>query len=204
MAYVNKLAPLAIVLAVAIYCILSGTEGSGLKSEAKQAAKLPTFTEELFSPKFPPFSKRNPFYLPGTEPTAIVQSVPTDKKAVDDKAAGANAAKDFFASLTLNATYLAGEQRLAIISGQIYKQKDKLKQQNPSIPPFVVAQILPYEVLLECEGKTLHLRYSNVYAGGGASKGAMPSVLKSKVDSPGESKSKLTAPMSRPAGKAKP
>jgi hypothetical protein len=204
MAYINKLAPLATVLAIAIYCMLTGMAGSGSKSDAKQSAKLPVFTPELFSPIFPPYSKRNPFYLPGDEPKVAVQSVPTEKKVAEAKPAAAEAAKEFFASLALNATYLTGEQRLAIINGQIYKQKDKLKQQNPSIPPFIVAQILPYEVLLECEGKTLHLRYSNVYAGTGAPKSAIPTASKPKVDSKRESKSKLTAPVSRPATKANP
>jgi len=187
-----------------IYCMVTGPAGSGSKSEAKPPAKLPVFTAALYSPEFPPRSKRNPFYLPGEEPTAIAKSGQLEKKPAEVKAASANGASDFFSGLVLNATCLLGEKQLAIINGHAYKQKDTLKTQNPAIPPFVIAQILPYEVLLECQGKILHLRYSDVYAGTELRKSMKPSVSSADVGSKREPKSKSAAPNSRSANKAKP
>jgi len=96
------------------------------------------------------------------------------------------------------------KKQSAIINGQAYKRKDALKTLNPDIPPFVVAQILPYEVLLECQGKILHLRYSDVYAGTELRKSMKPSVSSADVGSKREPKSKSAAPNSRSANKAKP
>jgi hypothetical protein len=187
-----------------IYCMMTGMSGSGSKNETKQPDKLPVFTADLFSPELPPTSKRNPFYLPGEDPSGIEQTVASGNKASETKPAKTNAVKDPFSELVLNATYLMGEQRLAIINGQIYKQKDTLKPQNPSTPPFVIKQILPYEVLLECKGKIQHLRYSDVYAGTELKKSMKPSVANADGDSKREPKSKPAAPKSRSANNVKP
>ena len=69
---------------------------------------------------------------------------------------------DPLSSLTLSATSILAEQRLAVINGRIYAERERLKSNDPSAPPCVVARILPDRVILECEGRTATLSYANV------------------------------------------
>jgi|GEM_PF-4272724 len=63
--------------------------------------------------------------------------------------------------LVLNATCITGEQRLAIINGRTYRLKDTLDKSNAAAPSWVIAEILPHKVLLECQGKRLQLCYAD-------------------------------------------
>jgi hypothetical protein len=202
MDYAKKLAPLAAVLAVMIYCMTLGTTVAGSKKSNKPPEKLPEFKAELFAPKLPPRAKRNPFYLPGEEPTVIVEAAPKDKKAAPAKIDNVAAAKEYFSGLVLNATYLVGERRLATINGHIYKEKDKLNSSEPQVPTFVVSQILPYEVVLECGGQLFHLRYSDVYAGAKINPIAKSSDTRGKPSPQKESKVKPATPKGNAAPKA--
>ena len=72
--YVGKLAPLAVVLAVAVYCTVSGVMGSAAKEKAKPAAATPEFTAAHLTPKFPSFPERDPFQMPKNDSPAVAQS----------------------------------------------------------------------------------------------------------------------------------
>jgi hypothetical protein len=162
--YVGKLAPLAVVLATAVYCTVSGLIGSGSKLDVKPPAKLPEFTAALLSPTLPPASMRNPFRLPGEDSNKTVQSTPRGKKTVNAKAIDAKAVNANNDGLVLNATCIMGQQRLAVINGQVYRQKDTLDTSTTAGAPCVITEILPTKVLLESQGKLLQLSYSDVAA----------------------------------------
>ncbi len=96
-------------------------------------------------------------------------------------AARGNPPADPRSGLALNATSIrlsgttGAEQRLAVINGRIYAERERLKSSaidkdgniiaaDPSAPPCVVARILPDRVLLECDGRTATLSYANLVA----------------------------------------
>jgi hypothetical protein len=76
-------------------------------------------------------------------------------------AAGAKDASPDLAGLVLNATCITREQRIAIINGRVYKQKDTIAAPNAADSRYVLVDILPHKVVLECRGKRLPLCYAN-------------------------------------------
>ena len=67
---------------------------------------------------------------------------------------------DLLKELTLDATCIGGERQLAVINNQMYALHQMLSEPNPAAPPCKIVDVRPYEVLLECQGKTLTLKYS--------------------------------------------
>ena len=104
--------------------------------------------------------------------------------------AGAKTADPDLAGLVLNATCITRNQRTAIINGRVYRQKDKIDVPNAANSPYVLAEILPHKVVLECRGKRLPLGYPNtaspdaVHAGDMRDKEAMPPELADAAGDP--------------------
>lgn len=61
--------------------------------------------------------------------------------------------------LALNATFLRGSRRSAMINSQFYSEGETLEPSGPNVLPFVVAKIFQHHVLLECQGQTVELTY---------------------------------------------
>jgi hypothetical protein len=175
---ISKLAPTAVVVAAVSFCgwpyIFTSDAGN------KQATTMPVIAPSQLSPRLLPPPARNPF-RPAAEP--IAQAPQPTKTATTATAGGKDAiatrsghAKhgkppaDPLGDLTLTATsILAGGtrypgSRLAVINGRIYAERETIKSKDPSAPPCVVARILPDCVLLECEGRTTTLSYTNLLA----------------------------------------
>ena len=55
--------------------------------------------------------------------------------------------------LVLNATCIMGKQRMAIINGRVYKEKEAIPQPGDETPSCFVTAILPHKVLLSCQGE---------------------------------------------------
>ena len=49
---------------------------------------------------------------------------------------------------------------MTVINNQMYALHQMLSEPNPAAPPCKIIDVRPYEVLLECQGKTLALKYS--------------------------------------------
>ena len=62
----------------------------------------------------------------------------------------------------MNATYIHGDRRLALINGQVYAEGEALKGQNSSSSTLRVARICPDKVLLRGDGVTLELKYASI------------------------------------------
>jgi hypothetical protein len=82
---------------------------------------------------------------------------------------------DPFEGLRLEATCLSGDQRLALINGQIYAPQKKSAAGKPSTPPFRVVSVFPNTVLLERDGQTVELTYEGIVSRPGAAPRAMSS-----------------------------
>jgi hypothetical protein len=68
---------------------------------------------------------------------------------------------DPLAVLTLNGTSILGDDRLAVINGQLYTQGEPLKAKDTSLPPYIVTAISPYQVILRYKDKTVELKYKD-------------------------------------------
>ncbi len=210
---INKLAPTAMVIAAVSCCAwpyVFSSDASG-----KKAATMPEIAPSQLSPRILPPPARNPFRQAGesvaqaskptkTAPasTTRTQSTghPGGNGAIASRSAspaGGKPRADPLSGLALIATSILADpenrvpQRLAVINGRIYAERERLKSKDPSAPPCVVARILSDRVLLECEGRTATLCYANVaakakakHAGGMAepSGGGVPSRPQSPAD----------------------
>jgi hypothetical protein len=163
---VGKLAPSAIVLAFVGYCVwpsLSDLTSTPLPPKAP--AKIREVPVALFSPTMPPVPTRNPWGgLDAAALAAVKEStkpVDTQSESVVDAAMAEATAgpTDSLAGLQLSATSILGDQRVAIINGQICAAHETLNAENAA---YRVVRVLPYKVVLEHDGKIVELTYSNV------------------------------------------
>ena len=169
----DKVAPLAVVLAFVGYCIWpSVPELLSDPPKAKPPEKIEEIPAELFSPKMPPAPTRNPW---GGMDAATLASKKTDEEKRSSELADNIAQSladtapeeptiqplDLLKGLTLDATCIGGDQRLAVINNHMYAMNQMLLEPNLQAPLCKIVDVRPYEVLLECQGKTLALEYSS-------------------------------------------
>jgi hypothetical protein len=87
-------------------------------------------------------------------PKAVIEPSPDDSKAESHS--------EFVKSLTLDATFLQGKTRMAIISGRIYHQGQHLVirgESGKADSPLVVQSVQAHSVTLGTRGKTYELGY---------------------------------------------
>jgi hypothetical protein len=131
------------------------------QAAATPPATLPEVAKSALSPTFSP-PTRNPF-----SPKDVVlakngsQTGSPGGRRGADKPSDAARQKDGtvanpLGGLTLDATYLVGKSRLAIINGRVYGVNERLPASK-----LTILDVLPYKVLLECEGKVLALAYAD-------------------------------------------
>jgi hypothetical protein len=164
---ITKLAPQAVVLAAALYwswpalqeCFPRGTTVADNAAPTKSAGPR-EFAGASLSPTFLSPSSRHLFLLPGAKRTTMAKSGKPVRHGTTEK----GAAEIPSLGLVLNATCIVGEQRLAIINGHIYKEKESIPRSGDDATSCVVTSILPHKVLLSCQGESLQLGYANVAA----------------------------------------
>jgi len=164
---ITKLAPQAIVLAVALYWSWPALKASvsqaatvAAKGAPKKSGEPQDFAVLTLSPRFLPPSSRNPFLPVYAKSAAVAKAVkPGQKKKTAETAADIHDS-----GLVLNATCIVGEQRMAIINGRVYKEKEAIERPNDAAGSCVLTDIFPHKVLLSCQGETLQLSYLNVAA----------------------------------------
>jgi hypothetical protein len=160
---ISKLAPRLIALAAVGYCVWPSLSDLRSETKPKVPRKASELATSLFSPKMSPSPTRNPFAIlsDSTSATATNKAVGTGRAATSAGAKNADKPENPLAGFRLDATCILGNQRLAIINGQLYAAKDKLPSGDSSTAPFEIAGVLPYKVLLNREGKTFELTYSD-------------------------------------------
>jgi hypothetical protein len=161
---INKFAPQIIVLAIALYwswpalkTFVPGPASSVPQVEAKKPGSSQDFARAALSPTFAPLASRNPFLASDTKLANAGGRFQrggtggTAKTAADIRDAG----------LVLSATCIAGGQRMAIINGKVYKEKEAIQRPGEEAGSCIVLDILPHKVLLSYQGETLQLSYVN-------------------------------------------
>jgi hypothetical protein len=168
---VNKLAPSAVVLAFVGYCIWPSVSELASSSPPPSAPKKPPeLAASLFAPVLAPPTAKNPWGGKDAEalaasrnPVAAAEQI-TETPADIAKPEADEPQIDLLAGLTLDATYISGDQRLAVINGATYAAQELLSSSALSGPQIKVASVLPYSVLLECRGQRAELTYLDIGA----------------------------------------
>jgi hypothetical protein len=164
---IAKFAPQAMVLVVALYWSWPTLKVTFLqpsraiaKMDAPKPAGMKDFAAAVLSPKFVPFPKQNPFLTAESKKkkAAVAQSGKPGKK-MDAKAKVA-ALRD--AGLVLTGTCIMGKQRMAVINGKVYREKETIPQPGDEAGVCIVTSILPHKVLLSYQGETLQLGYVDI------------------------------------------
>ncbi len=180
---IEKVAPRAIVLAIVAYCVWPSLSALTSQPEVQKPKEAPELTAAMLSPSLPSVPTHDPFGGMAVPPWArAVTSEPpstgsTTKENTPDRSpakAGetvetADIAKGMspgkhaepLPTLSLKGTYIAGQQRLAVINDHIYRQQDPLQLPDASAPKYVVSEIHSDRVLLKSPDKTVELKYSN-------------------------------------------
>lgn len=185
----GKLAPSAVILAFVGYCVWpSLSEMMSDPPPPKAPAKVPELAASLLSPTMAPVPTRNPWG--GMDAASLTAAKAAAKEAAKmeaaktaDKTAGAlagsaaattpNEPVDPLAGLKLDATCILGNQRMAMINGQMCALHERLSAGNSPTSPKVVG-VFPYKVLLEYGGKTVELKYSDTASPSSSSQKGKP------------------------------
>jgi hypothetical protein len=164
---ITKLAPQAIVLAVMLYwswpvlkTFTPQAPTAAPKVDPKKPAAPQGFAGDVLSPRFLPPSKRNPFLPLYSKSTTLAGPAKRGQKNTIAK----TAAEVRDSGLVLNATCIVGQQRMAIINGRVYKEKEAIERRGDEAGSCVVTDILPHKVLLSYQGQTLQLSYADAAA----------------------------------------
>ena len=171
----GKVAPSVVVLALVGYCVWpSVLELTSAPPPPPSPVKVPELAASLFSPTMPSPPTKNPWGGMDVESLAAAKEAAKTAAKMEaakeaDKAAGASAGSaapnkpvDLLDGLKLEATCILGNQRLAMINGQLYAPQKTPSAGNSSTPPFRVVGVFPNKALLECKGKTVELTYEGI------------------------------------------
>ncbi len=188
---VAKVAPSAVVLAFVGYC--SWPSVYALLSPPPPPPPPPAVTPlaaSLFSPQLPPPPMKSPWG--GLDATALAAM----RGATRSETAGGKAAAkvvDPLDNLRLEATCILGEQRIAMINGQLYGPQP-IPGVTTATNAFKVLKVSPEKVLLESKGRRVELTYE------GLSRPTRPAKAKSSKSLPAKSEGPKSALTSNPSG----
>jgi hypothetical protein len=178
-----RLVPRVAVLATVAYCIWPSVPALIAEPESKPPAKVPELAISLLSPVLESASTRNPFarVVRATKhPTGTVaKAAPTVTHKVVNPLNG----------LRLDATCIMGDRRLAVINGRMYATHDVMAAPKPATYSLTILDVLPYKVLLDCEGQTVALAYSDTAARAAAPANPKTNAAPSHTTGPGVKKS---------------
>ena len=157
---IRRLGSTAVIGAMAFYCCWPYMRGPSGIAVVQGPSKLREIAAAQLSPKFHPPPNRNPFQH--VRETITVDRSPT--MAAVEPANGSASRKNLsnaLIGLSLNATYIRGHQRVALINGKEYAQGELLGSSESAAQRCIVAQILPQRVLIQCEGRIAELNYTD-------------------------------------------
>ena len=147
-----KIAPTMVVLAVMGYCCWPepGVPGGASKDKTRE------ISQSSLKPKAAPTPNRDPF-------EGSTKKAPTPKESAKSttpvvKPAPTEDMIKQVASLTLKATFLSGERRLALINDRFYAEGESLMA-TTSKTAYLITAVDAQRVVLEHQGHRVELKY---------------------------------------------
>jgi hypothetical protein len=192
---VKKHAPTATVAAVVAWCCWPYlAQPAGEHADGK-GQELPTIADELLRPVLEPPCQRDPFQAQdesalifhandaadpsagglrdggtlaepgdGTE-ASIVGEASGPTPLVGEQGAEPDRSARAPPGLVLDATYVQGTRRFAVVNGQVYQQGQEVPIPGSGAGRYVIGEILPGKVLLWGGRQTLELAYRSLLDG---------------------------------------
>jgi len=156
------MAPTLVVLAVVGYCCWTDGEEPTPGAKAKATAGKPTLTPAMLSPAAAPVPERDPFHAQSGAPPEDQsgKKVPTAAPVASGPSTAAIPDLNrLVKGLVLQATFVRGNRRVALIDGNLYAEGDAVRPSKALATPFMVAQVLPHKVVLRQAAQTVELKY---------------------------------------------
>ena len=213
-----KVAPTAVVVVVSGVCtwpyVWAPDDGSG----GPKPAEPPGLSAALLEPAVGADFERNPFQETAGVRLALARSAfarlkgrladTLKRRKPEVPAEEPEAARrpverlgvDPAANLVLNATYIQGQKRLAMINGRVYSQGEMLKGIESATGRWKLSEVRPHSVVIDVRGKLMELSYPSP---GSSPPGAVargPSTM--TADEGGISEAPPGRPSARPAARA--
>jgi hypothetical protein len=201
-----RVVPTGLVVTVIGYCVWPYLLGSPPPADPPPAVKPPEISPAMLTAVIPPLPDRDPFHAADVTSAAkrkaaslLAAKKPPPGRTTPGGALGPAAAikvppkiVDPRQGMALEATCLSDYERLAIINGRIYRQRETVRSPAAGAPTCVLAQVLRDKVLLSAGGKTLELKYSN--ASGSAASGEDPAAGAKRSGSTAAPRGKKSSP----------
>jgi hypothetical protein len=146
------------------YCVWPAISEMTSVPETKPPANVPEIAGAAISPQPSEPFVRNPFLSRDEQQLTESENDYRPGHGTPGKPGVPRKDVDPLSGLKLSGTCIAGNASLAIINGNIYGVKDTIKTSDGGQTPVTVAEVLPYKVVLECEGKTFELAYADARA----------------------------------------
>jgi len=177
----SKAVPRVVLAAAVGYCLWPSVTALTSAPESTPPKNVPEIAGTLLSPKPLSAPDRNPFLSREEQDLANGAGTfsPIGGQSASGKAGDAGKPGNPLGGVTLNATCIVGDTPMATINGRIYGVKECLLTSDGAPTKLTVVEVLPYKVLLEYDGKTLELAYSNT------SNAAQPAAGVQTASSPG-------------------
>ena len=160
--FVNRLAPTVIVAAFVAWCVWPYLSGEGSGGLVQEPGEVPQIAGSLLQPTMEPAGDRNPFRsrkADEPDPSEPVTTEEEESAAVEAAPVPQVQPGDVLEQLALDATFIHGGRRLALINGQVCEQGDVLAVSGVTTEPCTIKRIEVHKVLIEFRGRTLELKY---------------------------------------------
>lgn len=160
----GKMAPAAIVFVLVGWCCWPYLEAPRVATEVPQGVKTPRISGSQLSPAVEPASGRDPFRplrAEKADPPESKEPAPPPPPA-QGEAPAKEQSTDIFRGLVLDAIYIQGDRRVALINGQVCEQGEPLPISASTTEPCIVAEISADKVLLLHREQTVELKYGGL------------------------------------------
>lgn len=164
----DKMGPVAAALAIVAYCCWPYLGGPAAGTSADSAVRASTFPAPLRNTPEETEALSDPFRLPEPRRAAAMPSLglrPPAAAANGAVVAQAHALRADVAALVkgleLNATYIRGQRRAALISGHVYDEGEALKTALAGMAPCMVVRVEADRVVLRQLDQTAEVRYAD-------------------------------------------
>jgi hypothetical protein len=156
------------------YCCWPYVFGSGSGSVAQPVVAPAAISASQLTPAIDPAPARDPFRIAPRAQVGVEVSTTNRREdaqaeieadtATETKNDSDQDTIESLGALALNATFVRGDQRVALINGRVYSPGEPLADAGSFKSPFVVSEIFADRVVLERKGQTTEISYPDLHS----------------------------------------